>query len=103
MLIDVTRKGFNTGFEDEAGNPILVGDQVAFCGEIGKADYCCGAFGFTFEHGVPWDAIEQVVRETTGNEPCFLYNDNFVSFWEIIWNLCDGADDRVLPNPTEID
>lgn len=103
MLINMAREGFNTGFEDENGNPILVGDQVAFCGEIGKADYCCGAFGFTFKNGVPWDAIEQVVRETTGNEPHFLYNDNFVSFWEIIWNLCDGADDRVLPNPTEID
>lgn len=47
--------------------------------------------------GVPWDALEELVRKDSGNRASFLYNDTFISFWEIVWNLSEDTDEPCLP------
>lgn len=94
---EMTQKGFNTGFTDANGNELHVGDYVQCCNAIGKVVFSCGAFGIFFQEYVPWDALEELVRKDSKNRPSFLYNDNFISFWEIVWNLSEDTDEPYLP------
>lgn len=59
--------------------------------------FSCGAFGIFIADEVPWDALEELVRKDSGNRPSFLYNDTFISFWEIVWNLSEDTDEPCLP------
>ena len=72
-------------------------DYVRICGHIGKIVFSCGAFGIFIADEVPWDALEELVRKDSGNRPSFLYNDTFISFWEIVWNLSEDTDEPCLP------
>lgn len=94
---EMAQKGFNTGFTDTEGHELHVGDYVLLCGDIGKIVFSCGAFGILFPEYVPWDSLEELVRKDSGNRPSFLYNDNFISFWEIVWNLSEDTDEPCLP------
>ena len=94
---EMAEKGFNTGFTDAEGHELHVGDYIRICNNIGKIVFSCGAFGILFQEYVPWDALEELVRKENGNRPSFLYNDNFISFWEIVWNLSDDTDEPCLP------
>lgn len=95
---EMAQKGFNTGFTDADGNELHVGDYVRLCGDIGEIVFSCGAFGIFIVDEVPWDALEELVRKDSGNRPSFLYNDNFISFWEIVWNLSEDSDEPCLPH-----
>lgn len=55
------------------------------------------AFGIFITDEIPWDTLEELVRKDSGNRPSFLYNDNFISFWEIVWNLSEDTDESCLP------
>lgn len=94
---EMAQKGFDTGFTDANDNELHVGDYVRICGHIGKIVFSCGAFGIFITDEVPWDALEELVRKDSGNHPSFLYNDNFISFWEIVWNLSEDTDEPCLP------
>lgn len=94
---EMAQKGFNTGFRDADGNELHVGDYVRVCGDIGEIVFSCGAFGIFIADEVPWDALEELVRKDSGNRPSFLYNDNFISFWEIVWNLSEDSNEPCLP------
>ena len=94
---EMAEKGFNTGFTDANGNELHVGDYVQCWGTVGKIAFSCGTFGIFFPEYVPWDALEELVRKDNGNRPSFLYNDNFISFWEIVWNLSEDTDEPCLP------
>lgn len=74
-----------------------MGDYVRICGHIGKIVFSCGAFGIFIADEVPWDALEELVRKDSGNRASFLYNDTFISFWEIVWNLSEDTDEPCLP------
>ena len=94
---EMAQKGFDTGFTDANDNELHVGDYVRICGHIGKIVFSCGAFGIFIADEIPWDALEELVRKDSGNRPSFLYNDNFISFWEIVWNLNEDTDEPCLP------
>ena len=94
---EMAQKGFDTGFTDANDNELHVGDYVRICGHIGKIVFSCGAFGIFIADEVPWDALEELVRKDSGNRPSFLYNDTFISFWEIVWNLSEDTDEPCLP------
>ncbi len=84
--------GQYTGFSDNNGKKIFEGDIVRYCDENGyyveedtvfiwKVVLECGAFGIGCDSELPLD---------------FAYwcdNDNFVSLWEIYWNMncCGGG------------
>ena len=81
-----------TEIYDCNGVPLEISDKVKlFNGDgnillVGNVECCFGALGITTNDTINWDAIyDMAKREST--TPCFLYNDNFISFWEIAWNL----------------
>ena len=81
-----------TEIYDCNGVPLEITDKVKlFNGDgnillVGNVECCFGALGITTNDTINWDAIyDMAKREST--TPCFLYNDNFISFWEIAWNL----------------
>lgn len=87
-----------TGVLDASGNRIRVGDRVKLFGIVGEAVFECGAYGIAFEDVIDWDAITGKIKEHTGcdNRPDFCFNDNFISFWELLWNFnCDDNCDVV--------
>lgn len=91
----VFEKGAETGYEDESGKKLHIGDVVEFCGTLGEVAFECGALGIAFtSDNVPWDAFLELVPCT---RPRVLYNDNFISFWEILWNVSDELDTVQIP------
>lgn len=74
---------------DKNINELEIGDKVSLFGKTGKVVYDSGAYGIYFNEGIDWDLIESKIPEITGcdNTPHFCHNDNFVSFWELMWNF----------------
>lgn len=78
-----------TGMRDVNKEMIWENDIVEFLGKRGTIVYCNGAFGIEFTDYIVWKDIEEEINELTGNNPHFVYNDNFISLWEIYWNFND--------------
>ena len=78
-----------TGVSDLKCRDIHVGDKVRLFEQEGVVTFCAGAYGIGFDGLIDWDNIEKQLPVITGcnNPPHFLYNDNFISFWELIWNF----------------
>ena len=78
-----------TGVCDNEAREMKVGDTVSLFGMIGTVVFECGAYGIGFTETIDWDVLERKIPEITGcnNIPCFCYNDNFISFWELLWNF----------------
>lgn len=78
-----------TGVYDNEAGEMKVGDTVNLFGMIGTVVFECGAYGIGFTETIDWDVLERKIPEITGcnNSPCFCYNDNFISFWELLWNF----------------
>lgn len=74
---------------DMDGSPIWTGDNVSLFGMVGEVVFESGAYGIGFEHAIDWERIESEIVRVTGcdNSPDFCYNDNFISFWELLWNF----------------
>ena len=74
---------------DKNINELEIGDKVSLFGKTGEVVYDSGAYGIYFKEGIDWDLIESKIPEITGcdNAPHFCHNDNFVSFWELMWNF----------------
>ena len=86
----------DTGYTDEEYNELFENDTVYLLGIEGKVVFECGAWGWaSFENCVPWDELEK--RIPNNNSPAFVYNDNFVSFWELKWNFDNGDDWNGVP------
>ena len=80
-----------SGFADEAGHPVCVGDRVTLCGVPGVIVFELGAFGVGFSDGfyVPWTAVWEKIQSvnTLNSRMRACINDNFISFWELADNM----------------
>lgn len=86
--MEINSKRF-TGLTDCNGIPIYEGDEVLLLGVIsGEVVMCCGAFGIATQEAIDYDYLCSEIAEWCGTENTehFLWNDNFISFWEIMWN-----------------
>lgn len=81
-------KGIDTGILDMNLEPIFTGNEVKLFDRIGEVCMECGAYGIGFHNQIDWDRLEEKIEPITGcrNNPHFCYNDNFISFWELLWN-----------------
>ena len=83
---------------DEDGNELFLNDAVRFLGQTGTVTFECGAFGIGFETQIDWDEVEKHLLP--GNHLCACLNDNFISLWEIFWNL--NGEDNCMPGVFKI-
>ena len=84
--------GQYTGLTDKHGKKIFEGDIVNLFNMQGKIVFEEGAFGIAIFQYIDWDLLDKKVP--FNNHPCFCYNDNFVSLWELYWNF--EQDDNLL-------
>ncbi len=79
-----------TGLTDSNGERIYEGDTVEIpSGQTGEVVYELGTWGVAVPDLIDYETLENIVDETRyGNAPHFLYNDNFISFYELIDNFC---------------
>lgn len=77
-----------TSISDYNGKTICTEDTIDLFGMTGTVCFQCGAYGIGFDE-INWELIESKIPEVTGynNRPHFCYNDNFISFWELLWNF----------------
>lgn len=91
---DDSQENLRTSVTDESIREFTLGDKVTLLDKFdGTVVFECGAYGIGFEKAVDWDYIESQVTPITccDNAPKFCYNDNFISFWELLWNFdCEG-------------
>jgi hypothetical protein len=87
--------GQYTGITDKEGKKVYVGDKVKFFGMVGEVCFEQGCFGIGTQETIDWKKIKKQILPLTGcdNKPYFCENDNFVSFWELIWNF-NGEDEQ---------
>ena len=88
-----------TDLFDFSGSSIYEGDTVEIpTGQRGKVCFELGTWGVGIcdTDGINWNEAERLVTKMNGNSPHFLYNDNFISFYELIDNFCpeDACDNK---------
>ncbi len=94
--VDPKTIGRYADFTDKNGTDIFEGDIVNFfdMSMRGKIVFECGAFGIKVLPHIEWDLLD--IDVPFNNRPCFCYNDNFISLWEIYWNFKQEQDDNSL-------
>lgn len=88
-IVDPETVGQYIGLSDINGSDIFKGDIVRILDhQVGYVVEECGAYGIAVSPYIDWDYLDSKIAEITGcnNEPYFCYNDNFISFWELMWN-----------------
>ena len=83
------KKNKEIGITDANLEKLRVGDTVRLFKQTGEIIFESGAYGIGFLETIDWDYIDSQIPIVTGtdNNPRFCRNDNFVSFWELLWNF----------------
>ena len=78
-----------TGVLDVNLQSIEVGDKIKLFNQIGAVSFESGTYGIAFDNTIDYDYLASEIYPVTGcdNSPYFCGNDNFISFWELLWNF----------------
>lgn len=83
-----------TGFWGKHFKRIYENDFVKFNNKIGVVCFENGCFGIGFNENINYTELSLMVKKETSNNGHWLYCDNFISFYEIIWNFNEfGGED----------
>lgn len=93
--VDPETIGICSNMIDKEQNDIFDGDIVRLLDlHTGIITIENGTFGINIPTGIDWYPLEKAIMHVTNcdNPPCFCYNDNFVSLWELMWNYNQEED-----------
>lgn len=92
--IDRKTLGRFTDLTDKNDKKLFEGDIVKFNNQIGTIINEYGSWGIGINECINYKRLEVYIEDKTKNFYSGVYNDNFISLWEIYWN-CNAIDNKI--------
>lgn len=94
FIVESQTVGQFTGLYDKNCRKIFEGDVVNFNKQIGHIVFEYGSYGVGFKGDINYKRLRKFVNDCLDNTYDGCFNDNFISLFEIYYNLND-IDDRI--------